>query len=155
MSSVKDASPVENWNIEETSGRTIGRRLPVCGTTNPRKNSGAFFSWNLFGIRNGVTMAVKTVRPGHFRKRFSKFEMTGCCIQHVEESVSIRLDEKMLPLAVNRFVYHHRNLSRIPVENIMRGKLEIPSKRATVRIQRYNTISVKVVAVTGSALKIR
>src|SRR5580700_3700481 len=95
---IKDSSPVESRNINQTRFRTVGRRLPVGGSANTGKNRRSLFCWVCVGIHLRAAMAVDPVGPGFLHKCFGQVEKARLSVQEVIESVSICLGEKTLLL---------------------------------------------------------
>ena len=67
-------------------------------------------------------------------------------IEHIEESVAIRLDQQFAVLPAIAAIHDHRRLSGIPVIEIVRSELVMPFQFSCGGIKGEQGIGVKIVA---------
>src|SRR5262249_57029303 len=104
---------------------------------------------------HGPALLVEAARPSHLHVRLPEQVLARDAVQHVEESISIRkqqrLAEPSLPLDVGQNWY----LDRVVVEDIVRCELKVPFELSDVGIQGDNRVAVQVVAEAIVAVPIR
>ena len=99
-------------------------------------------------------MIVNTICPRFLCHRLLLVKTPCLGVQKVEEPVSVGLREKVLLFARDNCIQQYHNFGGVPVEDIVRRELKIPSERATIRVQRDDAIRVEIVAGTCIAVKI-
>ena len=73
-------------------------------------------------------------------------------IEHVEETVAVRVQEQLAGLPVPVRIDEHGRLLRIPVPEVVRRVLEVPLEPSSRGIQREDRVGVEIVAVPLAAV---
>ena len=133
--------------IKEAGHRAEGRRRPVrrardCGT-----DALPFTRRLPVRHQHRPTVAADSARPRHVRdERFGEQHFSSQSVEHVEESISISLDQQSARLAMKSSVDEHWRLVRVPVVEIMGRELIVPLQPPCIRIEREHRGAVQVVA---------
>ena len=87
---------------------------------------------------------VQTPRPGDLRERLAGDELAGDAIDHVIESVLVRLHDHFARLALDGDVGQHQLLNAVEVPFIAWDHLEVPCEFAGVGIHRKDRSGVQI-----------
>ncbi len=67
-------------------------------------------------------------------------------IEHVEESVAVRMKQQLALAALPWSVDHNRGLGGVPVPEIVRSELVIPLELSGLAIEREDRVGIQIVA---------
>ena len=73
-------------------------------------------------------------------------------IEHVEETVAVRVQQKLAGLPVPVRIDEHGRLLRIPVPEVVRRELEVPLEPSSRGLQREDRVGVEIVALPLAAV---
>ena len=85
---------------------------------------------------NWTAVAANFFRPIRVHVRFAVNHFPGRAIEHVKESVAVRLHDNLAHLTRDSQIGEHRHLVGVPVVRIMRRELVVPLQRAGIRVER-------------------
>src|ERR1700733_15343279 len=128
MTGRKHSSAFQRRLIDQVGQWAVRWRLPIDGPPHAGKNRSPQFGWLSPGNEDRATVTIDATCPGLLRERLRQDELAGLGLQKVVETVAISLGQKPFSLARDFTVEEHQDLGGIPVEDVVRGELEVPTQ---------------------------
>src|SRR5262249_48086110 len=143
----KKIASFERREIVQTCCRIKRRRVPVRAALKPGTDVRFTVCVRFQVIQNGPALCVDSFCPVEIlQELLTEQKLSICPVQDIKKSVSIGLQQKFAWLSAPLCIDEDRWLLRIPIVNVVRSELEMPSELSGFGFERKNGIAVQVVA---------
>ena len=144
-------------DIDEPRAGIEGHRLPVVSAERTRQQLDAFtrFVVAALGFFDRSTAGcIDAAGPGDRGERVCRDQMTGLPIEHVKETVLVRLDQHLARLTGDGEIGQHELLIRVVVPFLTRCSLIVPGVGPGIRVDRDDRGQEQIVALAGTAIRL-
>ena len=146
---------LDRHHIEQPGRGAERRRHPVRRSANGRARGHAVFIRRVSGQELRAAVRTDAARPRQLlHERLRQQHLSVRAIEHIEETVAIRLQQQLSRLTLEHRVDEYRGLLRIPVPQVMRSELIVPSEFPRFGVEREDRVRVQVVALPLAAVGI-
>ena len=151
-----DETVLDRHHVKKSSGGTERRGHPVRRSANGGTCGHAVLIRRVSGHELRASVRPDAARPRQLlHERLRQQHLSVGAIEHIEETVAIRLQQQLSRLTLKHRVDQNRRLLRIPIPQIMRSELIVPSELPGFGVEREDRVRVQVVPLPLAAIRIR